>query len=417
MNRMYCLWPLLVITFGLLVACDEDRQAPHAVTELEVWMHGGSAARLQTLQGQVARFNASQRRQRINVVVLPAGNYHAQVNAALADGRLPDILEVDAALFSRAISGERLLRLDKQLTEGTQVDLLPEVMQQGMSQGHLYQVASDDAVIAMYVRRSQLQAAGVMIPAAGQGWSAAEFSRVLARLAEHDADHAVLDLQLNRSDDWISSLLMPLLQSAGVDINADALADHSRGALNDEGAVRVLTQLQHWLRQGSVDGNGDDLAFVNGRVAVSIADQSHYLRYRAAAADDLLVLPLPDFGHGIRSVHDNWGWALSTRCKDPRAAIRFIEFLLQPAEMLRITDSSGTLPVTRSAVSSSQLMASDPNLQRLQRLAQSTVIDWRRGAQYPQLALALRQAFAAARRGQDVRTTLDDMVARVTAGH
>jgi multiple sugar transport system substrate-binding protein len=70
---------------------------------------------------------------------------------------------------------------------------------------------------------------------------------------------------------------------------------------------------------------------------------------------DLVLLPMPDFGHGPRTGMGSWSWGITSNCQDPAGAWTFIEFLLSPEEMLRMTNESGGPPSRRSVLAQSEL--------------------------------------------------------------
>ena len=75
----------------------------------------------------------------------------------------------------------------------------------------------------------------------------------------------------------------------------------------------ALETLQAWIVDGYVDPNVDDTAFTSRRVALSWSGHWDYRRYRDTLGDDLVVLPLPDFGRGSRSGQGSWVWAITSR--------------------------------------------------------------------------------------------------------
>lgn len=66
-----------------------------ASVNVKAWYHSGQGVERDTLQAQVAAFNASQSNVKVQLVLLPEGNYNDQVKAAAASGGLPDILDFD----------------------------------------------------------------------------------------------------------------------------------------------------------------------------------------------------------------------------------------------------------------------------------------------------------------------------------
>jgi multiple sugar transport system substrate-binding protein len=70
---------------------------------------------------------------------------------------------------------------------------------------------------------------------------------------------------------------------------------------------------------------------------------------------DLVPLPLPNFGLGIRTGVGSWVWGISSTCRDPDGAWAFLDFLLSPEEMRRMTDMNNAMPARRSVLERSRL--------------------------------------------------------------
>ena len=109
----------------------------------------------------------------------------------------------------------------------------------------------------------------------------------------------------------------------------------------------VLLHFQNWFKERYIDSNTDANSFTGGRVALSWCGHWEYPRYQQALGDDLVILPLPDFGNGSRTGMGSWSWAITSKCPYPELAMEFLEFLLRPAEIIAITNANGAVPATR----------------------------------------------------------------------
>ncbi|MGB5253209.1 MAG: extracellular solute-binding protein, partial [Sedimenticolaceae bacterium] len=371
------------------------------------------AAERQVLERQAARFGEMQPDIDVRLTFIPERSYNAQVQAAAVAGELPDVLEFDGPfLFNYAWQG-RLQSLDGLLAVETQQDLLPPIAQQGRYLGRLYGVGTFDSGLGIYARRSALQAADIRIPSDPQdAWDAGEFGAILKTLAERDADGMVLDLKLNYAGEWFTYAFSPLLQSAGGDLIDRSTYQSADGVLNGSSSVAAMTALQDWFSGGYVDPNLDDAAFVSGRVAFSWAGHWEYARYAAALGDDLVLLPLPDFGQGSRTGQGSWVWGITKDSEDPQAAARWLEFLLQPAEVLIMATANGAVPANQAAVARSPLYGRDGPLRLFTRqLLGGLSVPRPQTPAYPVITSAFQQAFRDIRNGADVQATLDAAVA------
>ena len=87
-----------------------------------------------------------------------------------------------------------------------------------------------------------------------------------------------------------------------------------------------------------------------------------YQEYREALGNDLVLMPLPDFGHGIKTGMGSWSWAITSTCQDPAAAWAFIAHLMSSEEILRVTNANAAVPARRSALARSRLYGANGRL-------------------------------------------------------
>jgi len=398
LRRLGILAPLLLCFSGCRM---------HATQEgtIQVWVHTGQAAERKTIEQQVDRFNASQPEAKVELTFIPEGSYNAQLQSASVSKDLPDVVELDGPSVYNYIWQGNLIAIDTLLSSQVQQDLLPSIINQGTYKGRLYSVGTFDSGLGLYARRSRLEAAGVRIPKGNQdAWTAQEFNQVLVALAKQDPDRQVLDLKLNSRGEWYSYAFLPLIYSAGGRIDQPSVDRF----LNNPSAVFAMQQIQGWIQKGYVDPNLDDASFASGRVALAWGGHWDYQTYAKAAGNDLVVLPLPNFGNGSKTAQGSWNWGITTNSRQPKAAARFLEFLLQPSEVLAIATANSAVPGTKRATAQFKLYAKGGPLSLLssQLLAGQTVSRPQTPA-YPVITSTFEQAFADIRNGLDVKTTLD----------
>ncbi|WP_455220501.1 ABC transporter substrate-binding protein [Kaarinaea lacus] len=404
---------VLILFLSLSInAC--DRQTEHTqtggdVTILHVWAHTGQEAERRVLQAQVARFNYQSPATDLELVFIPERDYNAQVQAAALAGDLPDILEFDGPYLYNYIWQNQLRPLDELLPASLLNDLLPSIIDQGTHGGHLYGVGAFDSGLGLCVRKSELKKINARLPeSAADAWSVAEFEDILKRLAQQDEDKAVLDLKLNYQGEWFTYGFSPVLQSAGADLIDRKDYQTSNNIINSPAAVAALRHMQNWITKGYVDPNLDDAAFISGRVAISWAGHWEYARYHETFEDDLLVVPLPDFGHGSRTGQGSWNWGITRNTQYPQAAAQFITFLLQTGEVLAISNANAAVPGTRSAVQLSPLYGEHGVLRLFaDQLIQGVSVPRPKTPAYPVITTEFQNAFQQIRDGGDVKQALD----------
>ena len=409
--------PLAAI-LAAVAACasDADRTTAEGVSRIQVWAHAGQQSERLTLEDQARRFNALNDSIHVELTFLPEGSYNAQVQASAVAGRLPDLLDLDGPYVALYAWQGHLRSLAGLLADAVLSDVLPSIIEQGTWRDRLYAVGTFDSGLALYGRQSALLRAGVEIPRSpAEAWTVAEVSELLVRLAADDADGAVLDLKLNYEGEWFSYAFQPALRSGGGGlVRWEGDEPVAEGMLNGGASTEVLSLLQGWLRAGYVDPNLDDAAFVEGRVDLSWSGHWDYPRYAEALGDDLVILPLPDFGSGTRTGQGSWMWAVPAETERAEAAAAFLSFLLEPDQVLATTRANGAVPGRRTAAESSELYGPGGALRLLVRqLEGGWAVPRPRTPAYPFVSSIFQGVFEAVRNGEALPAELEHAAARI----
>lgn len=399
-----CLATLLLFIGG----CSDNDDTQGGITTIEVWAHAGQESERSTLESQVNRYNTDQPNSRVSLTLIPEGSYNAQVQAAAVAGDLPDLLEFDGPFLYSYIWQGRLQPLEDLLPAPLLDDLLPSILQQGSYRSRLWSVGVFDSGLGLYANRSKLADSGIRIPSLEHPWRLEEFNTILQHLADDDPDGQVLDLKLNYTGEWYTYAFSPLIQSAGGDLVSRNKMPSAGGTLNGREAINALKTVQQWIQTGWVDPNIDDAAFTAGRVALSMGGHWNYPTYRKKLGDDLLLLPLPDFGHGVKTGQGSWSWAITANSKHPKAASNFLSFLLRTEEVAAMTEANGAVPATNTAIDRSpRYRAGGPLRLFVQQLEGDYAVPRPRTPAYPMITAEFQQAFERIRSGSDVQTVLD----------
>lgn len=383
--------------------------------EIEIWWHEGAESEVLAVSSFVEDFNASQDEVTATLTLIPEADYAAALRGAAASGDLPDVIDTDASFaFNYAWSGD-LQPIGSCIDDDLRADLLPSIIEQGTYADRIWAVGMFDSGLGMYSLRSVLEDVGARIPTGPEdAWTIDEFDDLLVALRDAGFERP-LDVKKNYGQgEYYSYLFQPFVWSAGADVIAPDFST-ADGHLNSAPAVEALTRFQAWHLEGFVDDNEDDAAFVELRSPLSMVGHWEFNRYFETFGDDLVLLPLPDFGEGTVSGQGSWQWTVSADA-DADAAWAFIEFTLQPEQQVVIADASGAIPSRISVAEQTEKFGpgGPAELFRIQ-LEEGFTRPRAPHPSYATISPTFNQAIQDIMDGRDVQEALDDAVATIDA--
>lgn len=355
----------LAVTTLALAGCGgstSEEDSADGTTEISIWAHQGQPGEVNALQSAVSAFNSSQSAVKATLKLIPENDYTKSVTAANPE-ELPDVLEVDGPTVASLVYNKKLAPIEGSIAPATKKNALPSILAQGVIDGKLYALGMFDSGLGIWGNRKLLAAAGVKYPTKlTEAWTAEQFTAALKALAAKDPDRKVLDIKENygfgAGSEWTTYGFSPIVWSAGGNLIANG---KSTGVLNTPTVAGALTTVQLWKRY--VDSNTKDDAFTSGKVALSWVGHWVYPTYRDALKDDLVLLPLPDFGNGPKTGQGSWAWGISAKSAHPKAAGAFVDYLLNDTNVAAMTTANGAPPGTKSATAASNLYRAGGPLQ------------------------------------------------------
>ncbi|MGW8143845.1 MAG: ABC transporter substrate-binding protein [Anaerolineales bacterium] len=431
----------MMVTFAILmVACapaatpteapaePTGEQQPEQATEqpsegmektvVDVWFHSGKGEERDVLDGQVTDFNAMQDAIEINAVQLPEGSYNDQVNAAALAGDLPCLLDFDGPfLYNYAWSGY-LTPIDDYVTADMKADFLPSIINQGTYGGNLYSLGTFDSGLAIWGNKAYLDEAGVRIPTGiDDPWTKDEFMDALEKLQALDQVDYAIDFKMNYgATEWFTYGFSPILQSFGgdlIDRNTYMTAD---GVLNGPKAVEAMTFFQSLFQDGYAEASqaGDDCFYGSKTCALSWVGHWMWGPHSEGLGDDLVLIPMPKFGDKAVTGMGSWNWGITTSCETPDEAFAFLNYLVEPDQILRMTNANGAVPARKSAIAQSDLYAEGGPLNIfVQQLEGGVALERPVTPAYPVITTAFTEAVNNIVSGADVQEELDKAVAKI----
>ncbi len=391
--------------------------AASAQTEISLWYHGaGNNVEADLINQIIADFNGSQSDYTVAIESFPQESYNDSVEAAALAGNLPCILDVDGPVMPRWAWAEYMQPLP--IDEAKIANFLPGT--KGIWNDTLYSVGLWDAAVALYTRKSTLEALGLRTPTLDAPWSKDEFMAAMeAAKASGDYEYA-MDLGMAWKGEWFPYAFSPFIQSFGGDMIDRSTYLSAEGALNGDAAVAFGEWWQSMFTEGYAPGNSQDGAdrdtgFVDGKYAFSWNGNWAAVATLDGGVDDVMFLPAPDMGNGPVIGGASWQFGVSSTCANPEGAAAWIEHAIQDKYLAAFSDGIGLIPSTPTAAAMTKNYASGGALEVFFGLSEAQALVRPVTPGYPVVAKVFEKALADIADGADVADTLDAAVDEIDA--
>ena len=329
-----------------------------AAKTITVWTHEDAASReFAALKEAAEKFNRRQHVYRVEITSSLRRDYQGWVHREAANGTLPCLLEFDGPLLAEFAWLQYLQPIDQFVPPELLNNFLPSIVAQGTYHGRLYSLGQYDSGMGLWGNRRYLLAAGVRIPTLQSPWSQAEFEKALIKLAALKGVSYAINFSLPmKYGEFYAYAYAPILQSFGGDLINRHGYRTAKGVLDGPPSVAAMKHFQRWVQKGwTRDALTQSDDFEKGKAALSW--QGHWVHpsYHKALGKDLVLMPMPDFGQGIRTGMGSWTWGISSTCHAPAGAWSFLAHLLSTKEIVRMTNINHAIPARRSALAQSPL--------------------------------------------------------------
>ncbi len=381
--------------------------------EITVWHHGGRGdGERGTIEKFIAEWNAANPDRQAVLELLPEGSYTEQVQAAALAGDLPDLLDFDGPNYANYVWSGYLAPLNDLVAAETIANVSPSIIAQGTypGDGKLYSLGQNDSGLSLWGRKSLLTSAGVRIPTGpADAWTGAEFEEAMDKLQALDGIEYALDVKLNYGKgEWFTYGFSPIVQSYGGDL-INRSSWRASGTLDGAASVAAMTAFQSWVKDGHVApaSTGDDSFY--GQKTSALAFVGHWMwgAHSKAFGDDLVLLPMPNFGGTHATGNGSWTWGVTKSAKNPEAAADLLEFLLGDERAKVWADANGAPPATTSGAAQSDLFGTGGALNvYTQQLASGSAVPRPAHPAYPVITASFAQAVADIVDGADVAGAL-----------
>jgi len=391
--------------------------AAAAQEELSLWYHGaGNYVERDLIIGIIDDFNASQSDYVVVLEEFPQESYNSSIVAAALAGDLPDIIDVDGPVMPGWAWAGYMAPL--QLSEGALDDFLPGAI--GSWNGEIYSVGLWDAAVAVYARRSVLEAHDIRIPTLDDPWTGEEFDAALVTLHDSGEFEYAFDLGMAWTGEWYPYAFSPFLQSFGGDMIDRETYLTAEGVLNGDEAIAFGEWWQSLFERGlapgtSQDGADRETGFIDGKYALQWNGNWAGIAALEAVGDDLIFLPAPDFGSGSVIGAASWQFGISATSEHKEGANAFIEFAIQDEYLAAFSDGIGLIPATANAAAMSASYAEGGPLEVFFGLSEAQALVRPVTPGYATMALIFEKALADIANGADVLDTLDAAVDEINS--
>jgi multiple sugar transport system substrate-binding protein len=367
-------------------------------------------------------FNRSQHAYRVELTPFVRRDYESWIHAEAVAGTLACLLQFDGSILAALAWPEYLQPIDQFVPPALLSDLLPSIVAQGTYQGRLYSLGQFDSGMGLWGNRRHLRAAGLRIPTLNAPWNLAEFEQALAKLtALEDVDYAINFAFYYVTSGFYAYAYSPILQSFGGDLIDRRNYRTTKGVLDGPQSVAAMKHFQSWIEKGwtqVVFDRQDD--FERGKTALSWNGHWVYRRYEKALGKNLVLLPLADFGHGIKTGMGSLSWGISSTCHEPAGAWAFLAHLMSIKEILRITNVNGAPPARWSSLAQSPLYGTQGPLRLFVKQLEAGGVPRPATPAYSSVGDAFTKAVRNIIDGGDVQfelSTAADIIDRTIAAH
>jgi multiple sugar transport system substrate-binding protein len=339
--------------------------------------------------------------------------YNEKVAGYVAANDLPDVMQLDAPFLSNYAWNGYIVPVAEYLDQDLIDDMTPSNIAQCTYpvDGKLYAISHIDSTVLLYGNRTYLEKIGARIPrTVAEAWSVEEFEGYLAKLAELPEVKFPLDIMraYGVKTEWGTYAFYPALISGGGGV-IDRKTWTSNGTLNSAESIRVAETFQRWAKNEWIvpASAGDNLLYNENREA-AIAWCGHWMWAPAFAAmgDELVAMPLPDFGKGVVSPNGTWIYAI-TKNADKETAGKFLSYMLKDEQFLKEWEVTAAYPALKSWTSRYPLYA-DPNKMVIAAEQANVAVARPTHPAYPIITNAFMKAFDDILNGEDVKRALDD---------
>ncbi len=380
--------------------------------QITVWKHQSVPEESEAIQKVTDDFNASQDQYEATITLIPEATYTESFTSAAIANKLPCVAFIDQPLAPNFAYHNYIqpLKIDPSIT----AQLLSGAKTK--YNGEIYAIGMWDVAETIFTRQSYLDKYDIRKATIKEPYTKDEFIAILKKLKDSGDFKFPLEIKTAWKGEWVSYGFGPWLASFGGDlINRETFLE-AENILNGKESLEFGNFFQMLGKEGYVDKNSaDDQSFLRSEVAFDYNGSWAVDNYKAAFGDDLVIMPVPDFGGGPKIGSGSWAWAVSSSCQVSDGAFAYIEYFLKPENIAYITDITGLIPVTEEAAQLTEIYNNEGEGRIFYEYAKRYALERPATPAYKVITSAVEKSFRDILNGADVQGSLDAAVDEIEA--
>lgn len=316
---------------------------------VELWRHYGEPQEDAYLSKLVKEFNNTSKTTFIQETSIPGESYAEQMKAALLTGKMPHLYDIDATEMGGMVYADGLTPLDKYLTPEFKSQMLDSTMYK--YDGQTYLAGQFESGLSFWANKTYLEKAGVRIATYENPWTEAEFKDALMKLKTLPGIKYPLDIKVNYGPKYFMYSWLPIVKSFGGDYY-DSKTKKSSGFINGPETVKAYELLKWMIDNKYVDATqtSDGDFYLDKDAALSLSGHWMYKSHTDNMGDDVILIPLPDFGKGSWTNSGSFAWGMSPKAVEDgvdKNAWEFMEFILNEKNVKGMVEANGAVPASK----------------------------------------------------------------------
>ena len=357
---------------------------------------------------------------KVELMYTPHDSYTSKLASFIKNKNVPDIISIDGPVLANLAWSGVIQSVEPYIDPAIIKDMTPSNVAQCTypADNKLYAISYADSTVLLYCNKTYLNKVGARIPTSvDDAWTAEEFDDILTKLAALPEVTWPLDLMWSwniAGSEWGTYGFYETLASGGSDIiNRDTWV--AEGTLNSDASVNVMKYFQKWGTNGwIVPKSADENTLYNDKRQTAIAWNGNwnYLTCEAAMGDEVIALPLPNFGKGTRTPNATWIWGISATSKNPDKAGQFLNYMMTDTIFLDVQETNACYPALNKFAERCEVYM-DPTKMAIAYEQSNYAISRPNHPAYPTITLAFSDAFEAILNGADIKTELTKAAAKI----